>query len=243
MHYRLAGYDAHDERTEDDFWFFCMDSDVLHPLATHHTPDGQQSYFILADHAATYGPRPGTASLIALHVTRDIKAKTFQIASDRLPILSFAQRWLIARGCPVEAIRMPADHPFTKPADALTAELEEHLLTSASERYEVLDDYTDDDMVFTATALVRDHDPGSRRRPYRIFHEDTDLTSHTHTLREGAWADIDAAGQWLIDREGPLPSPHTQFPQASPVPPATAARASLGRPPGGPTPPSPGFRR
>ncbi|MGX1759889.1 hypothetical protein ACWIG5_23780 [Streptomyces lydicus] len=242
-HYRLAGYDAHDERTEDDFAFFCSNSDVLHPLVTHHTPDGRQSFFVLADHAATYHPRPGTASLIVLHVTRDIAAKTFQIVDDRLPLLSFAQRWLIDRGCPVEAVRMSADHPFTKPADALTVKLEECLLTSPSQRYEVLDHYTDDHMVFTATTLVCDHDPSSRHQPFRIFHEITSLESHTHTLREGAWADLDAASQWLIDRDGPLPTPRTRIPQAGTAPPATAARASISRRPSGQSPPFPGHRR
>ncbi|MGW2404074.1 glycosyl hydrolase [Streptomyces sp. NPDC001739] len=229
-HYRLAGYDAHDERTERDFAFFCTDSDVLHPLTAHHTPDGRQSFFVLADSAATYAPCPGTAALIALHVTRDAEAATFRIDSDRLPTVSFAQRWLIARGCPVEAIRMPDDHPFTRPADALTAELEERLLTSAGPRYEVLDHYTDDHGVLTATTLVRDHDPSSRHQPFRIFHEDTNLESHTHTLREGAWADIDAAAQWLIDREGPLPAPRPQISQASLAPAAAVARSSLGWP-------------
>ncbi|MFF4285647.1 hypothetical protein ACFY0R_10005 [Streptomyces sp. NPDC001633] len=241
--YRLAGYDAYDERNEDDFAFFCTNSDVLHPLVTHHSPDGGQSYFVLADSAATFAPCPGAAALVALHVIRDAESQTYRVASERLPLLSFAQRWLIARGCPVEAIRMPADHPFTKPADAATVELEERLLTSPSQRYEVLDHYTDDHMVLTATTLVHDHDLGSRHLPFRIFHEDTDLTAHTHTLREGAWADVGSASQWLAERDGPLPAPHTQFPQASRAQPSSAAWASLGRPPSGPPPPFPGNRR
>ncbi|MGY4968357.1 hypothetical protein ACWGCC_03880 [Streptomyces nigrescens] len=176
-------------------------------------------------------------------MTRDPEAKAFRAATDRLPTVPFAQRWLIARGCPVDAIRMPQDHPFTRPADAVTAELEECLLTSASQRYDVLDHYSEDCMVFTATTLVRDHDPASVPQPFRIFHEEADLATHTHTLREGAWADIEGAGQWLTDRDGPLPTPHSRAPQAKTIPPTRASRAFLGPSLSGPTLPPSGRRR
>ncbi|MFF4285646.1 hypothetical protein ACFY0R_10000 [Streptomyces sp. NPDC001633] len=228
-HCRLTGYAAADQSTANEFETFWMQRDAcLRSVHAHHTNDGLDSYLILADSAAMFASRPGADALITVHITRDPTDHTFRQDLATQPSVVFAQRWLIDRGCPVEAIRLPEDHQATRPADALTAELEEQLLTEPTDRYEELDTHTQHEGEQTVTVLVRDADPLSSDRPFRIFHQVSDyFDSRTHTLREGAWADAEAARRWISYRTGPIPQPRAIRPATTAAtPPASPPRFS-----------------
>ncbi|MEU1821314.1 hypothetical protein ABZ502_02510 [Streptomyces abikoensis] len=232
--FRLDGYTLASGSDEDHFLGLVTDHTVLTPLITHHSPDGARSYLVLHDGAATWDV-PGTAQLIAMTITRDLDGKTFRFQTERYPVLPLAQQWLIAQGADADAVRVPAQWSGPKPADALTTALEEQLMTSSG-RYAVIDHFTDDWGEHETSVLVHDNDPASAEQPCRLFLEQWAPDSSTYTLREGAFRTEDAAGEWLDERDGPLPEPRTTTPGTLAVPRAQTARATTRRFP--PLPPS-----
>ncbi|KNB53472.1 hypothetical protein [Streptomyces caatingaensis] len=251
LDFRLDGYTLADG--SDDYLFHALTTnhDCLAPLVTHHTDDGRNSYLVLHDTAATWDI-PGSPQLLAMTLTRDPDNRTFRFDAERHPLISLAQRWLIARGAAPDAVRMPPERTGARPADSLTTVLEEQLMTSGT-RYDVVEHYTDDCTEYETSVLVHDTDPTSVGKPYRLFLETWSPDSPTYTLREGAFPDVEAAWEWMENREGPLPAPRTPLPAVLATPRAGAARTTTRRspqpPPASllpakpPTPPSPGLRR
>ncbi|MEU3712170.1 hypothetical protein [Streptomyces catenulae] len=189
--------DAESEYAEQRFW-----AGDLTILAEHHTtPTGAHSFVLAHDGSATWGA-PGAPQIQAIVVARDVNEKTFTVESAYHSSVPFAQNWLIERGCPPERAQVGGD--FMKPADDLTARVEERIRASG-DRYEVLDSSTSDFDPCETWTVTRDS--SAAEAPIRVFLEEGDFDSHTYTLREGAFADEDAAGQWLDDRSGPLPQP------------------------------------
>jgi hypothetical protein len=226
---RTAGFEPADDAEAQDLHHQILinESDFV-LLADHH--QGENSYAVLYDSAATWDI-PGTANLLAIHVARDPASRTFRYSAQRMPLVSLSQQWLVARGCPPEAIVFPPGLA-SEPADQATVELETTLRSSPG-RYTLVDHYTYDSEPYESWALLRDSDPASAGAPLRLFLETADIRAGTYTLREGAFVAEDSAHTWLEEREGPLPPPLTARP-------GTPARPAVIPPP---PPPPPGPRR
>ncbi|MDF3291895.1 hypothetical protein [Streptomyces silvisoli] len=219
--YRLDGFEPANDATAADFGAATICDDSFIPVTAHHTGDGRDSYLVFYDTSATWDV-PGTPAYVAMHITRDRERHTFRCATQSEPLVPLAQRWLIQRGCPAEAINAsPDDAP--QPKDNLTQRLEEQL-KSSSDRYDVLDHYTHNPGSFdfgTETwAIIHDRHPDSAELPYRVFIEEVSKDFDVYTVREGAFSSCEDADEWLFNRDTPLPEP-----AASPNPSATAARA------------------
>lgn len=216
--YRIDGFEAATEQFEDDFSSITLSDDLFVPFSEHHTADGRDSYMLLYDRAAIWDI-PGTAEYVTLHIARDVEQRTFDFASQRHPVVPLAQNWLTRRGCPQEATGI-SNHHGPRPADALTARLEDLLRTNPGNRYEVLDHYTDNpcsfDFGIEVRTLVHDSHPDSARTPYRLFLEETTKDLRSHTVREGAFASAEQAYTWVMERESPLP--------LAPAPPGAVGR-------------------
>jgi hypothetical protein len=203
--FRLDGLTPADFTAAEAVDSLSLSFDTLATLAQHHTDDHARSFYVLHDTSATWSASPGTPQLVALDIARDPDAGTFRIDRSAQPTAPFAQRWLINRGCPSDAIQLRQDMDI-EPADELTTRIEEQIRTSG-DRYEVTDHYTHDGASYEAWVMVHDQDHGSAELPVRLFLEEADLGDFTYTLREGAFADTAGAQAWLADRDTPLPAP------------------------------------
>lgn len=216
---RTGGFKAVGE-TRDRLYTFLLSEPEYVLLAGHH--EGDSSFAVLFDSSATWDI-PGTADVVAVHVVRNPMWRTFDFDTAALPVVGLAQQWLVARGCPPEAIVLPPENA-SQPADQQSTELETHLRTSPG-RYTLVDHYTNGGGRFESWAMLRDTHPESADAPVRLFIESADIRAGTYTLRQGAFADEDAAREWLDERTGPLP----------PAPPAsrpeTASRPAVTPPP------------
>lgn len=199
---RTAGLEPADEAEARLHDHFLVNESDFRLLAVHH--GGDHSFAVLHDSAATWDV-PGTADLRAVHAVRDRTRGTFRLSAQRMPLVSLAQQWLVARGCPPEAIVLPPGSA-SEPADEATTALEAHLRASHG-RYTLIDHYTHDSEPFESWALLRDTHPASAATPFRLFLETADVRAGTYTLREGAFATAAAAREWLSGREGPLNAP------------------------------------
>lgn len=184
----------------DRLYDFLLNEPELVLLAGHH--HGDHSYAVLFDSAATWDIL-GSSDLVAVHVVRNQMYRTFDFDTAALPMVGLAQQWLVARGCPPEAIVLPPESA-SQPADPETTTLETHLRTSPGQ-YQLVDHYTYDGDPFESWALLRDTHPESAGAPVRLFIESANIDAGTYTLREGGFANEDAAQEWLDERPGPLP--------------------------------------
>ncbi|MEU4949887.1 hypothetical protein [Streptomyces lavendulae] len=231
--FRLDGLEPADPAMGEKFWYAVeSESHEMNVLASHHSPHGRTSFFVLHDRTATWGV-PGEPQLIALHLTRDAAARTFTPDFVRLPLVSMAQSWLIKRGCPTDAIGLP-EGTGTRPADETTAALQRRLIADG-DNFAVLFSYTEDEGPNPEiTVLLRALDERAPY-PYRVLLEEADLDTWTHTLRERGFETFEAADAWLEDRDTPLPAPPTlsapvaRTAAAPAVPPAPAAGPRPGR--------------
>ncbi|MFF7702839.1 hypothetical protein [Streptomyces lydicus] len=205
--YRLDGYKAATEQTEDDFFSVTLSDDMLVPLAKHHSADGRDTYLLLYDRTAIWDI-PGTAEYVTLQITRDTTQRTFDFAHGRHPVIPLAQNWLIRQGCPAESTELSKNHG-PRPADALTARLEDMLRANPDDRYTVLDHSTDKpcsfDFCIEVSTLVHDSHPDSAQAPYRLFLEETTKDLCSYAVREGAFPTAEAADTWGRERSTPLP--------------------------------------
>ncbi len=140
---------------------------------------------------------------MAIAVARDLQQFTFTLETSHHATVPFAQNWLVERGCPPAKIAQIAKG-YLDPADDLTLQVEQQIRESGT-RYEVLDTYTSDSGPCETWTLTRDSQ--ADQVPVRLFLEEWDHDAGTYTVREGAFADVDAARSWLEDRDGPLPEP------------------------------------
>ncbi|MCX4776856.1 hypothetical protein [Streptomyces sp. NBC_01264] len=217
---RLDGFEPADDSVDRDF-YDAIDSNLhtLCRLAEHHTPDGRHSYHVIFDESVTWGI-PGLPQLLALHIDRDLTAKTFTFEFASLPLAVMVQSWLISRGCPREEIRLPKGMGTT-PADKRTVALQERLMGDG-DHFALLHSDTDDSaqapVVVVVLRALDEKDP----HPYRLLHEVADMESFTHTLREGVFPTFDAAMDWIDGPNVPLrPAPLTSrtAPRQAPVQP------------------------
>lgn len=231
LNLRLDDFEAADPQTKKAFLYAVEinDQDLL-PLAEHHSPSGADSFYVLHDGSATWGI-PGEPQIVALHIQRDLAAKTFRFEHAPLPLPSMAQSWLIHRSCPPDKIGLNPDLG-PPPADEATRALEQRLRGDGDHfayGYSYTSD-SSDDMVTVVALRAMDERALS---PYRVVVEEVDTTVWTHTLREGGFATREEAVQWCNDRiggtAGPLPPVH---PAASSTRPASLPKAPAARPPG-----------
>ncbi|MFH8684221.1 hypothetical protein [Streptomyces lydicus] len=205
--YRIDGFEPATELIEDNFHTVTLSDDMLQPLAEHHSADGRNTYLLLYDRAAIWDS-PGTAEFVTLHITRDIKQRTFGFEHARHPVIPLAQNWLIRQGCPAESAELPKNH-WPRPADALTARLEDMLRANPDGRYTVLNHSTgisgSSDFGIKVSTLVHDSHPDSAHAPYRLFLEETTEEFRSYTVREGAFPTAEAADTWVRERSTPLP--------------------------------------
>ncbi|WP_329612533.1 glycosyl hydrolase [Streptomyces brevispora] len=212
----LGPADAKSEYAEQQFW-----AGDLTVLAEHHTtPHGSHSYVVAHDGSVTWGV-PGEPQVAAIKVARNLSLNTFTFEFAYHATVSFAQNWLIERGCPPEKIAQ-AGGDLMKPADDLTVRIEQQIRESGT-RYEVLDSQTSDYDPCETWTLARDS--SAAQAPIRVFLEEGDFAAHTYTLREGAFADTDAAQNWLDERSSLLPQPPEHRGEAT----ALRTRAALTR--------------
>ncbi|KPI02883.1 hypothetical protein OK074_5033 [Actinobacteria bacterium OK074] len=240
--FRLGGYRAANSATDEAFWqHIGINGDCLRTLASYHR-DGGSSYFVLHDSSATW--EPGAPQLIALHLMRDTRTRTFRFEHLKPALVALAQTWLIHRGCPKDAIRLPPD-VGTTPADPLTHALEEHLLDTGAQ-HTLLGHHTNDlgvpDLPSLTTVLLRapDTDPDTTARPFRVFVEEADLRAHTHTLREAAFPTYREVLNWLESQESLGPASWLpRSPPRTPRPVGGTGRTTTRPPTGAPPPPGP----
>ncbi|MEU0447539.1 glycosyl hydrolase [Streptomyces tendae] len=206
-------------------------------LSQHHAaPDGSHSFILAHDRSATWGA-PGEPQLVAIAVARDLSRSTFTFETSHHATASFAQNWLAERGCPLDRIALRGGD-YIEPADDLTVQVERQIQSSGT-RYEVLDTFTSDYDPSEAWTLVRDSH--AVQTPVRLFHEEWDHDAGTYTMREGAFADVDAAQTWLDERSGPLPEPPEYSDHNGAVVRARIARIALARSTGASTTPQTGL--
>ncbi|MDX3854912.1 hypothetical protein [Streptomyces sp. AK02-01A] len=227
--FRLDGYRAANAVAAEQFCRHITDNEIdLRVLAQHHTHDEQHSYFVLHDGSATWGT-PDEPQIVALHLRRDTRSRTFRFQHATLPLPAMAQSWLIARGCPKNAVRLSPGTGST-PADEATKALEERLLDDG-DRFALLTSYTDDSSTKPQTIVLLRAVAEHTAFPFRVLLEEADLLSGTHTLREGAFTDLGAVSDWWDQhRSGGV------MPLLPPLPPADLLR-SPGLPPR-PAPPT-----
>ncbi|MER6500169.1 hypothetical protein ABT218_12440 [Streptomyces sp. NPDC001455] len=228
--FELAEFDADEKVSLEFFSQVEVSSDMLVPLAEHHTASGVHSYYVLFDRTATYG-HPGMPQYVAVHLQRDQDKRTFDFERALLPLPAMAQSWLIHRGCPPDAIGLnPELGP--PPADEATSALERRL-AGDGDHYAMGYSYTrddPDDMVTLVALRALDEQAPS---PFRVVVEEVDTDAWTHTLREGGFATVEDALKWCDDRltgeAGPLPPVSLA---AASTRPAALPKASAPRPPG-----------
>ncbi|MET9608399.1 hypothetical protein ABZZ17_25655 [Streptomyces sp. NPDC006512] len=205
--FRITGFEPVSALTEDSYELVASAEEDLAVVAAHHSANGRDTYLVLYDATAIYG-NPGAPAYVAVHVTRDLERRVFDFNHAHHPLLPLAQNWLIAKGCPPDAVRTPTDRG-PQPADALTSRLEGLLRTNVGQRYLVLDHYTDHQSNSNAGArtstLVHDRHPLSAAHPYRVFMEEVTQDFGTYTVREGAFSSIEAADLWIAAVDLPLP--------------------------------------
>lgn len=231
--FRLDGFEPVNEVVEEAFWHHLdSDHDSMTALATHHSPNGRHSFYVIHNGAVTWGI-PGEPQLIALRIERDHAAQVFSFEHAELPLAAMAQSWLIKRGCPAEAIALPPNMGTTA-ADTTTVALQQRLMGDG-DHYALLHSYTDDtSRKPETTVLLRALDERAVK-PFRVLVEQADLETFTHTLREGAFESLEAAVGWMDDRSTPLPPPApstvrtavpTALPSTSPKAPVEPADAA-----------------
>ncbi|MFK4222207.1 hypothetical protein [Streptomyces sp. NPDC019890] len=231
--FRLDGYEAVNDRVEETFWqHIASGQDMLTVLAEHHTEGDQHSFYVLHDRAVTWGI-PGEPQLAALHLQRDCAARTFRFQHEMLPLPAMAQSWLIARGCPKDAIRL-LPGMGTAAADDATRALEERLM-SDGDHFALLTSYTDDTSAKPETTVLLRATGERAPLPFRVLLEEVDTDAWTHTLRECGFATFEAATEWWENRWSgqDIALPTTPPPtRRSPLP-AAPARPAPGVPPRG----------
>lgn len=194
----LAPVNAASEDAVERFW-----SADLTALAQHHTTSNGSHSFVLAhDRSALWGV-PGSPQLVAIALARGLRRSTFTLKTSYHATVSFAQSWLVERGCPPERIALVGSD-YVMPADDLTVQVEQQVRESGA-HLEILDTHTSDFDPCETWTLTRDS--RADQAPVRGFHKEWDHGAGTYTMREGAFADVEAARFWLDNRGGPLPEP------------------------------------
>ncbi|MFD4476459.1 hypothetical protein ACFWPU_10145 [Streptomyces sp. NPDC058471] len=218
--FHLDGYDAVNDRVAEQFWqHIGIEASELTVLAEHTTDDQQHSYYVLHNGAVTWGI-PGEPQLVALHLQRDVQARTFRFQHDQLPLVPMAQSWLIARGCPKDAIGLRPDRVGTDAEDEATTALEDRL-TADGDHFAVVTSYTSDDHPdgVQITVLLAAIDEKAPLR-FRVLLHEVDTERWTHRLREGGFSTYEQATAWWQAHwsgdDVPLPTAQTATRHSAP---------------------------
>ncbi|WP_441245276.1 glycosyl hydrolase [Kitasatospora sp. McL0602] len=160
---------------------------------------GERSFIVAFDAAATWDI-PNTANIVSFDVVRDSSQSRFSMHRAGHATVAFAQRWLVNRGCPPDALAPVIDVPT--PADELTVRVEDRIRRSGT-RLEVVDYQVIDGGDVEGWSIAVDRQ--DKELPVRLFLESVQPDQFTYTVREGAFADHAAAEDWLEKRSTPLP--------------------------------------
>ncbi|MFF2819398.1 glycosyl hydrolase [Kitasatospora cineracea] len=193
--FRLDGLEPADEQSAHayDHTWVCQ-----YQTITQHDV-GERSFIVAFDPSATWDT-PNTPNLVSFDVARDSERGTFSMHSSGHASFAFAQRWLIVRGCPADALAPIADVP--RPADELTVRVEDRIRHSG-ERLAIVEHQVIDGGDVEGWSIAVDQQ--AKELPVRLFFESLQPEQYTYTVREGAFADWDAVDAWLEDRSTPLP--------------------------------------
>ncbi|MFD8321399.1 glycosyl hydrolase [Kitasatospora purpeofusca] len=189
----LDGLEPADERTAS----LSIRPADFEPIAQHDV--GERSFIVAFDKVATWDP-PNTRNIVSFDVVRDHGRATFSMSGSRHAGLAFAQNWLVNRGCPPDALAPAGD--VIRPADGTTVRVEDRIRRSGT-RLEIADYLVMDGADIEGWTMAVDRE--AKDLPVRVFLEESQPDQRTYTVREGAFADFVAAGDWLDDRPGPLP--------------------------------------
>lgn len=203
--FRLDGFDPANETVGEEFWDHIeSEHQELRALSAHHSPDGTRSFYVIYNGAVTWGI-PGEPQLVALLLERDLSTKLYRFEHDTLPLPELAQAFLIARGCPAEAIALPPGMG-TQPADPATVALQQRVVKDA-DRFVLRASHTDDSYPKAEIVVLLEAVDERVEKPFRVLLQQADLDNFTHTLREGTFETCEAAVDWMEDRSTPLPAP------------------------------------
>lgn len=179
-------------------------------LLTQHQA-GDHHYFLLTEREP-FG-HPGDDEILALHVIIDTAAKTFTTYGDWNSTLAFAQRWLIAEGCPAERTTLGSEYAHIHDADAASHEVNRRIRDSG-DRYRIRGTFTHHDHLHTDTwTIAEDTQARPGDDPVHVFLETFHITDSTYRIRDLPFPDLDAAANWLNTRlDGPSPQPQAPVP-------------------------------
>ncbi|MFF2954082.1 glycosyl hydrolase [Kitasatospora sp. NPDC057965] len=192
---RLDGLQPADEHTAelaDRIWPNHFES-----ISRHNV--GERSFIVAFDRTATWD-YPNARNIVSFDVVRDSSQATYSLRSSRHATLAFAQNWLVNRGCPPDVFALTGD--VIKPADEMTVRVEDRIRRSGT-RLEVVDYLVMDGGDLDGWSMAVDRE--DEVLPVRVFLEELQPDQGTYTVREGAFADFAAAGDWLEERSTPLP--------------------------------------
>ncbi|MER7702399.1 glycosyl hydrolase [Kitasatospora sp. NPDC097605] len=193
--FRLDGLEPADEQTAAVY-----DCTWMHDYQTISQHDAGDRSFIVAFNPVATWDVPNMPNIVSFDVVRDSRQATFSMHSFEHATFAFAQNWLVNRGCPPDALAPIADVP--KPADELTVRVEDRIRNSG-ERLEVVERQVIDGDDTEGWSIAVDRQ--DKDLPVRLFLESLNPDQYTYTVREGAFADFAAAGEWLEERFTPLP--------------------------------------
>lgn len=179
-----------------------QDTELL-PIAEYHGPHGRETALICFNAAATWDEIPGTPSIDAIHIQRDLAQRVFTMRAEQVPTVPLAERWLADRGIPVPALAAFAQ--MERSADQLTRWSEERIRDSGT-RFEAVDHFTDTNR--EVWVIFRDHDPGSLG-PFLVQLE-TPNPELDYQIRESRFATFEEAREWCFERDTP-PAPTSEL--------------------------------
>ncbi|RSS75531.1 hypothetical protein [Streptomyces sp. WAC06614] len=217
--YEVDGFEPADDEHEQHHDH--LDVSSFKVLGEHRTDT--DSYFVLLDEGATWGI-PGSPQLRAVHISRDLSARTFEVDSKELPLYVMAQSYLTARGCPSDGLS--PQEGVHDPADDLTRALEARV-RSDGDHFALLASYTADMREPVETVvMLRSLDPQAVPE-FRILREGGFETYEAAVNWWEAWSDEEARTRWSrrgneVGKPSPLSSPPPRRPAGDPPVPAPA---------------------
>lgn len=183
-------------------------------LTEHHV--GDHRYFLLTEYEP-FG-HPGDDEILALHVIIAPIAQTFATRGNWNATLAFAQRWLVAEGCPAERTVLSGKYPHVRNADGVSQGINRRIRDSGS-RYRVLGTYTHNDHPLTETWTITEDtlaNPGND--PVHVFRETFHSGDGTYRIRDVPCADFRAAAGWKRMHTCATPRPRYPAIPARPAP-------------------------
>ncbi|MCD0485230.1 glycosyl hydrolase [Streptacidiphilus sp. ASG 303] len=165
-------------------------------LAQHG--DAERSFILAFDTTAIWGHPVGEPNITAFDVIRHWQQGIYTPWATEHATPAFAQKWLIERGCPWQALNIPGHEA----ADELTVRVENRIHCSG-DRHQVLARMAIDGEATQGWTMAVDS--RAAELPVRLFLEEIQPNHGTYTLGEGAFPSPEVAREWLEEYPGPLP--------------------------------------